>query len=328
MPSISHRLCAQCGALFHPRSRGGLYCSRACAGAAIRKFPDKSCSRCGAIFRPVRASSMFCSKTCADTARRQHIVHECRCEECGAVFLSDQSRRNRFCCMSCYRSNQARAKMVFNRECRFCKVGFVTVRSDQIFCTSKCATDYDRRQGSVTVYCDGCGGLVTKYKSTVAAADFTFCCAECRAEWRGRKVSVTCRGCEVIFRVHPGKGSMRQFCSQKCYSVWLHTRTASDLECRVGDALRVRGMSLQPQYPLQGFSYDFADVAAGVLIEVDGTYWHSLPGAKNRDRAKDIVAYRSGWRLIRIPEADLAANWDGTLDRALSGELDVRKPNS
>lgn len=318
MSSIPQRQCAHCGLplLFDPNHPHKKYCSRTCSGAVIRTLSDKACQYCGAMFRPARASTAYCSKPCADAMHREHIPHECVCEECGATFISDQSCRNRFCTMACYRAHQARTKRWFDKACEFCSTAFRTNRPEARFCCRRCATDYDSQQGCVTLYCDGCGSTIERYKAKVVAG-FNFCCAECRATWSGRTIKVECRGCGVVFRVLPGKSRIRQFCGRACYQQWLHAQTASKLECRVVDALRANGITVLTQFPLRGFIYDCAIEDWRVLIEVDGTYWHSLPDAIRRDRAKDIVAYRSGWRLIRIPEADLATDWDATIDRAL-----------
>lgn len=304
--------CVQCGASFQSYRKSPKYCSKACMGAAFRSLPDIFCAYCGVLFRPGRKSITFCSTSCAACAVRQHIVHECRCEVCDVAFMSDHSRRNRFCSMTCWRTHQQHTRLAFDKVCDFCGIPFVSERVEARFCSHRCSCSFDLQQNSAAMFCDACGGHMTRQKSRVSAFCFHFCCDACRVEFRARTVKIACCGCDTLFRVRVGL-SYRKFCNKLCYQRWLCSQTSSNLERRVGSALQEHGISITAQYPLQGFFYDYAIVERRVLIEVDGTYWHSFPKAKQRDRAKDIVAYRSGWKLIRVTEADLTSAWDATI---------------
>jgi hypothetical protein len=49
------------------------------------------------------------------------------------------------------------------------------------------------------------------------------------------------------------------------------------------------------------WSIDLALPLINVAVELDGTYWHSLPAAIDRDRRKDAWLLAHGWTVIRIP---------------------------
>lgn len=51
--------------------------------------------------------------------------------------------------------------------------------------------------------------------------------------------------------------------------------------------------------------YDFA--FDNVLVEVDGTYWHSRSEAKARDAYKDALALAHGFIVVRVKEENLKA---------------------
>jgi len=51
--------------------------------------------------------------------------------------------------------------------------------------------------------------------------------------------------------------------------------------------------------------YDFYIKDLNLLIEVDGTYWHSLPKNVENDRYKNEFADEMNYGLIRIPEKDI-----------------------
>jgi very-short-patch-repair endonuclease len=88
----------------------------------------------------------------------------------------------------------------------------------------------------------------------------------------------------------------------------------SSLECMVQEFFDTNNINYIQQYRPEGYNrvYDFLlpDAMPPLLIEVDGTYWHSSPGALARgaseiDAAKDTWAIGNGFDMLRIPEQDL-----------------------
>lgn len=60
-----------------------------------------------------------------------------------------------------------------------------------------------------------------------------------------------------------------------------------------------------PQYSARtGFVIDFAILNNGqkIAIEVDGEHWHTTKKQKQKDRFKDYMLKREGWKVIRIKE--------------------------
>jgi very-short-patch-repair endonuclease len=39
-----------------------------------------------------------------------------------------------------------------------------------------------------------------------------------------------------------------------------------------------------------------------LIIEVDGSYWHSLEKVKKKDKAENAYLQKCGYKVIRIPE--------------------------
>jgi hypothetical protein len=81
----------------------------------------------------------------------------------------------------------------------------------------------------------------------------------------------------------------------------------SKLERDMAIALENCGILYIPQYRLKdnGWPYDFFIPAGILLVEVDGDYWHSLPGRAERDAQKDELAKERGFELLRITETEL-----------------------
>jgi len=77
----------------------------------------------------------------------------------------------------------------------------------------------------------------------------------------------------------------------------------SSIEIQFAAALQECAIPFTVQYRLEGDSrpFDFF-IPPRLLVEVDGEYWHSLPGADERDAAKTELAKERGFILRRVPE--------------------------
>lgn len=98
----------------------------------------------------------------------------------------------------------------------------------------------------------------------------------------------------------------------------------SDFEIAVSELLKMRGYECVPEVGVAGF---FVDI--GVLdpenssrfilgIECDGSTYHSSKAARDRDRLKDEVLARLGWRLHRIWSTDWFSDSAREIDRAIA----------
>jgi len=78
----------------------------------------------------------------------------------------------------------------------------------------------------------------------------------------------------------------------------------SSLEVEVAEALSALGIEYVAQFRPEGYSrvYDFL-LPPATMIEVNGDYWHSLPGVPERDAEKAAWAQCNGYRLIVLTES-------------------------
>ena len=79
----------------------------------------------------------------------------------------------------------------------------------------------------------------------------------------------------------------------------------TSLERKAKEALDLLNVEYIPQYPVRtGFVIDFVIFNNGqkIAIETDGEHWHSTKKQKQRDRFKDYMLKREGWKIIRIKE--------------------------
>jgi very-short-patch-repair endonuclease len=80
----------------------------------------------------------------------------------------------------------------------------------------------------------------------------------------------------------------------------------SSLEKAVEQILNELGLQYRPQYELDEFRYDFGIVNGSILIEVQGSYWHSLKTRINRDIYKRNLAAKNGKKLLVIWDYELS----------------------
>ena len=65
---------------------------------------------------------------------------------------------------------------------------------------------------------------------------------------------------------------------------------------------KIDGRHFRNQSPLGPHVFDFIEMGARLIIEVDGGV-HDLPEVRARDEAKEAWALDQGFRVLRIPNA-------------------------
>lgn len=85
------------------------------------------------------------------------------------------------------------------------------------------------------------------------------------------------------------------------------TKSETSLERTARQAFEKLKLAFKQKYwiNVKGWNpkeYDFYLPDLHLLIEVDGTYWHSLPENVANDEYKDRLALQAGYALLRFPE--------------------------
>lgn len=65
--------------------------------------------------------------------------------------------------------------------------------------------------------------------------------------------------------------------------------------------------------------YDLLVPELGMVIDVDGDYWHRSPAVKERDKRKDARARRCGVTVVRIAESGLKGDVTKAVRDAMAG---------
>jgi len=138
------------------------------------------------------------------------------------------------------------------------------------------------------------------YKKTITGLEHPLYTRQPRnCEWCGKEVWVK-----------PAKLQEFRFCSRQCLGSWVsrHQHHPSAPEIIVSDALRELSFQFVSEYRIGRYSCDFVIPSHKIVIEVDGTYWHSKPKRKQLDKIKDDFLSKQGWVVIRFKEKDIYQN--------------------
>lgn len=68
--------------------------------------------------------------------------------------------------------------------------------------------------------------------------------------------------------------------------------------------LESAGLTIERQARRGRWTFDGAIVGSVLLVEADGTFWHSSDQVKARDARKDAWATSQGFVVLRVPERE------------------------
>lgn len=80
---------------------------------------------------------------------------------------------------------------------------------------------------------------------------------------------------------------------------------------------KIDGRHFRNQTPIGPHVFDFAELGARLLIEVDGGI-HDLAEVKHRDEAKEAWAMSQGFRVLRIPNAYVFGTGDPAMQLVMA----------
>lgn len=83
----------------------------------------------------------------------------------------------------------------------------------------------------------------------------------------------------------------------------------SSIEIAIKKILVKYSILFESQYLIENHCVDFF-IPPNIVIECDGTYWHSLPEQQIRDRRNNIIMRKLGFKILRLPERDICQRLD------------------
>lgn len=263
----------------------------------------RTCQQCGAPFmanaQQVKlGKAHFCSRDCRGASDRKRTI--CTCEQCGKHYevSAVHALTAKYCSRDC--QNAARRRLL-TLTCEQCGVEY-SARPSAIkghkVCSVACRDALKTKR--VLCVCEQCGKehAVHRFRADRAR----FCSQSCRAIFINTRATLRCLECGKEYRVkryRVREGS--RFCSKACAQ---RHKGETSIEAAIRHALDALDIAYLPQHPIGRYSADFFLPQVGVLIETDGTYWHSLDPA--RDARRDAWMRRRGYTTIRIAEREIA----------------------
>jgi very-short-patch-repair endonuclease len=234
------------------------------------------------------------------------------CQKCACEF---QPRGTR-----CYFCDMCRI-----RKCDWCKGFFFDLlplkegpRTCSLECRSKLRFDGSR----VTLFCNYCGKkLIT---SPGVSARKRYCSRTCRSKgsWKNPlireklivaiKASPTLHSPERMKQLarirklrKPVDDAHRENARAKRLTQKFPTKMTT-IELVISNWLIEEGIKFEMHENVLGrWQPDFTIRSHSLLIQADGDYWHSLPGAEEKDHIFNTAARAIGWRVLRLKEKDI-----------------------
>lgn len=330
------RECLYCGKSFsvYPsdvESGGAKFCSRECFANARTSRVYAICQICGREFETFpsslkRGGGKYCSVACRAKARYAHV--ERVCGECGQAFMARRGEvehgGGKYCSNEC-RARARRKRITFVcAECRK-EIEIPQCREGMRFCSFECLQRWREREQHVSRVCVECGRSFEVVARRAEDGKGRFCSKACwkkhftekgpawwYEEHSDAKATMICARCGKEFLAR--EGSQRRFCSLVCR--WLY-RGESSIEALIREELERRGVPFEPQAQIGRFCVDFVLPQSQSVIECDGDYWHSQPGAKTRDQLKDHYLAEKGYCVFRFTEAEIRKSPADCVDRVL-----------
>lgn len=145
-----------------------------------------------------------------------------------------------------------------------------------------------------------------------------FCSRRCQHRWQSqnwkgknspkwRRVKRICQTCKKEFLTHPAwiKRGDGKFCSLKCFGIWniRHMKKKDTLiELVIEKQLLKMSIPYIKQYPIKGIALADFLLPNKIIIQCDGTYWHSLPKMQEKDKIQNILLKSEGYKVFRFSE--------------------------
>lgn len=109
--------------------------------------------------------------------------------------------------------------------------------------------------------------------------------------------------------VYNNNKAYREYVRERNIQTYLKRRTSSTKpELQFAEFCRKNDIAYTEQYRKVGnkHPYDFFLQDYNLLVEIDGTYWHSKPEQKVKDQQHVDDALKNGYNIVRIDTDELA----------------------
>lgn len=257
------------------------------------KLRAHTCRRCGKEWRDYYPDRTHCSRACRDADRQKRV--SVVCQQCSTSFE-----------VAVHRTDTA-------QYCsRACKHAAMVVR--------------------VALTCQTCAA--TYFRDASRAVRSRYCSATCQAAGRrtGRTtVALTCEECGQSYQKQVSAAARSRFCSRSCRTIWVvkhSSKRGTSIERAVAALLDADSVVYEPQKHIGVYLCDFYIPSARLVIECDGTYWHSKAEQVFKDVRRDAWLKSHGYQVLRLSEDKINTDLDwcrAQIHRFLAGAKDRKQ---
>lgn len=309
-----------------------------------KTYPNitRRCAQCGATFavKSNNPKQKYCCIDCRSAAQRDRITVYCAyCGKPKEVARSNAEHYDKhYCDMRCLGADRVGTepanKIGMTKVCPICGTTFNCAPSTgQQFCSKKCADKANgerqrlapRKVPAVQRTCEQCGKAFEIKPSALNRSGYTmgrFCSRACQVEHkrhirgeahplRVQYVQLTCQWCGKTYELKPSIAKTSKFCSRHCQGAWSAknmSRKETTIEAAIRSLLDQMGVTYIQECPIDFYTCDFVIESSRLVIECDGTYWHSIDKVFRRDKKKDKLLTSKGYRVLRLPESRIKSD--------------------
>ena len=287
--------CIQCKIDFNTRFLNQKYCSRKCMGDARNKSIECVCLVCNKqyISRVINNNqqSMTCSRKCGYEYLKIKAGSYKTCIKCQTIFYSKGNRTAEYCSRKCFSLSRAVGEIIKCRQCdkEVYKKAHFFKKTKNSFCGTICANKFQEKD-KIQKECKICNKIFLLSKSTILHRKHTvkYCSIKCRnqdSEW------------------------VRNACIQGNL-IQLNQKGLNKLELKGRQILQDIGIKdFQEQVLMfNKFCVDVLIESKKLIIQWDGTYWHTKPKRVILDKSQDAYFKKCGYRVLRITDLQIKNN--------------------
>ena len=130
------------------------------------------------------------------------------------------------------------------------------------------------------------------------------------ANWKGGRIKILCEICgkEKNITQWEFNKNKHHFCSYRCLGIWnikhmKHKDTS--IELLIENEFKKQSIPYKKQMPIEGIAVVDFLLPDKVIVQCDGTYWHSKEVNKGRDIAQDTILGFKGYKIFRFTEMEI-----------------------
>ena len=251
--------------------------------------------------------------------------YQVTCARCGKSFTTTKYKFHRNKQHYCDRECQGNKIQIKCANCgkESLKDGYTTGKYANRFCNESCHQEYiQKNKFTQERTCQQCGEKFIIRAKPTKNLPFKYCSKSCHnraMDVRRKKICPVCK-CEFLVKPCDELKGHGVYCSRRCRFAG---KKPTIIELIVGNILRDAGVDYVSQFRVGRYVCDYFVPSRNLIIECDGSYWHSIPKVKERDNRKNEYLESRNYRILRLGESEIKNNKDMCIHK-IKNELGIK----